>query len=130
MDQILFVFLTISVCSSMYFILWYKYAKLKKEYASFITTQILSNAITSQDEQEAHEESFIKFLSDSRNMAFEYIDAAQKQIKEFITIADQEFAFFDNYGDLTQQYPHYDAMKKISAEYKKLRSLLPEENNN
>jgi hypothetical protein len=74
-----------------------------------------------------HQENFIKFLSDSRDWAFDYIDKSQKQIKEFIDIADKEFAFFDSYGILTSEYPHYESMKTISQEYKKLKVLLPEE---
>lgn len=76
---------------------------------------------------DSHTQSFIKFLSDSREMAFDYIDNAQRQIKEFIDIADKEFAFFDSYGILTQGYPNYEAMEILSKEYKKLKLLLPEE---
>ena len=82
------------------------------------------NAIPSYD---IHQENFIKFLSDSRDWAFDYIDKSQKQIKEFIEIADKQFAFFDAYGILSQEYPHYENMKVVSTEYKKLKSLLPEE---
>lgn len=76
---------------------------------------------------DSHTQSFIKFLSDSREIAFDYIDNAQRQIKEFIDIADKEFAFFDSYGILTQGYPNYEAMEILSKEYKKLKLLLPEE---
>ena len=79
------------------------------------------------DSQDVHQENFIKFLSDSRDWAFDYIDKSQKQIKDFIDLADKEFAFFDSYGVISQEYPHYETMKTISAEYKKLKSLLPEE---
>lgn len=74
-----------------------------------------------------HKENFIKFLSDSRDWAFEYIDQSQKQIKEFIDIADKHFAFFDSYGMLSEGQLFYEDMKIMSEEYKKLKSLLPEE---
>jgi hypothetical protein len=99
---------------------------------SFIKIKKMSNDLLmikdlSSDGIDIHTKNFIKFLSDSREMAFDYIDNAQDQIKNFLDIADKEFAFFDAYGSLTSEYPHYDAMKIISEEYKKLKSLLPEE---
>jgi hypothetical protein len=90
----------------------------------------LEQAVMSEPENagiDTHTQSFIKFLSDSREMAFDYIDNAQQQIKEFIDIADKQFAFFDSYGMLTQGYPNYEAMEILSKEYKKLKLLLPEE---
>lgn len=86
-----------------------------------------SGSVKESDVSDIHQENFIKFLSDSRDWAFDYIDQSQKQIKEFIDIADKEFAFFDAYGMLTQGYPNYEAMEILSKEYKKLKSLLPEE---
>jgi hypothetical protein len=74
-----------------------------------------------------HTQNFIKFLSDSREMAFEYIDQAQEEIKRFIDIADKELAFFDSYGALTEGHLYYENLKVISEEYKKLKTLLPEE---
>jgi len=99
---------------------------------SFIKIKNMSNDLLivkdlSSDGIDIHTKNFIKFLSDSREMAFNYIDNAQDQIKNFIDIADKEFAFFDSYGSLTSEYPHYETMKIISEEYKKLKSLLPAE---
>ena len=99
---------------------------------SFIKIKNMSNDLLivkdlSSDGIDIHTKNFIKFLSDSREMAFSYIDNAQDQIKNFIDIADKEFAFFDSYGSLTSEYPHYETMKIISEEYKKLKSLLPAE---
>lgn len=85
--------------------------------------------LASPEDQDVHKENFIKFLSDSRDWAFDYIDQVQKGLQEFIDIADKEFAYFDSFGILTQQYPNYEAMKKLSSEYKKLKELLPKESN-
>lgn len=80
-----------------------------------------------EDTQDVHQENFIKFLSDSRDWAFEYIDKSQKQIKEFVDIADKQFAFFDSWGTLSEGDLYYETMKIVSEEYKKLKQLLPEE---
>jgi hypothetical protein len=92
-------------------------------------SQAKQTFISSPEDQDIHKENFIKFLSDSRDWAFDYIDKVQKGLKEFIDVADKEFAYFDSFGILTEQYPNYQAMKKLSAEYKKLKDLLPEDSN-
>jgi alpha-L-fucosidase len=81
----------------------------------------------SKEEQDIHKENFIKFLSDSRDWAFEYIEDVQKQLEDFIRDVEPEIMYFDEYGVVGDAYPHYHSMKKISAAYKDLKKLLPEE---
>lgn len=88
--------------------------------------QVVMNE-SNTDGIDLHTQSFIKFLSDSREMAFEYIDQVQEEIKKFVDIADKELAFFNSYGILTEGHLYYDNLKVISEEYKKLKLLLPEE---
>jgi hypothetical protein len=87
-----------------------------------IKKKILSN----EDIEKDH---LINFLSETRELAFNEIEKLQKNIKEFIDIADKEFNYFDEYGILMSQYPHYNTLKKVSEEYKKLKNLLPNEVN-
>ena len=81
----------------------------------------------SKEEQDIHKENFIKFLSDSRDWAFEYIEDVQKQLEDFIRDIEPEIMYFDEYGVVGDAYPHYHSMKKISSAYKDLKKLLPEE---
>ena len=81
----------------------------------------------SKEDQDIHKENFIKFLSDSRDWAFEYIEDVQTQLEAFIKDIEPEIAYFDEYGIVSSAYPHYHSMKKISAAYKDLKKLLPEE---
>ena len=81
----------------------------------------------SKEDQDIHKENFIKFLSDSRDWAFEYIEDVQKQLETFIKDIEPEIKYFDEYGIVSSAYPHYHSMKKISAAYKDLKKLLPEE---
>ena len=89
----------------------------------FIDNEI-DNKLTSQD---IHNENFVKFLSDSRDSAFEYIEDVQSTIKEFVDVVEPEMSYFDKYGIVGSAYPHYDSMKKISESYKKLKTVLPED---
>ena len=95
--------------------------QLEAAYKNFADMQDPSN------DSDIHTKHFIKYLSDSRDQAYEYIDKVQVQLKEFLVIADKHFNYFDQFGELTKEYPNYDAMKSISKEYKKLKLLLPEE---
>jgi hypothetical protein len=81
----------------------------------------------SKEEQDIHKENFIKFLSDSRDWAFEYIEDVQKQLENFVRDIEPEIMYFDEYGVVGDAYPHYHSMKKISSAYKDLKKLLPEE---
>ena len=81
----------------------------------------------SKEDQDIHKENFIKFLSDSRDWAFEYIEDVQKQLENFVRDIEPEIMYFDEYGVVGDAYPHYHSMKKISAAYKDLKKLLPDE---
>jgi alpha-L-fucosidase len=81
----------------------------------------------SKEDQDIHKENFIKFLSDSRDWAFEYIEDVQKQLETFVRDIEPEIMYFDEYGVVGDAYPHYHSMKKISSAYKDLNKLIPEE---
>lgn len=74
-------------------------------------------------------EDFLKFVSDSREWAFEYIEEVQKVITDFKTDVESHIHHFDRFGEvLSNQRPDYEAMKAISIAYKQLISVLPMEN--
>jgi hypothetical protein len=75
---------------------------------------------------DVHKENFIKFLSDSRDWAYAYIEDIQEGVSNFVNEIEPEIAYFDEYGLVGDAYPHYHSMKKISSEYKELKKLLPE----
>ena len=75
-----------------------------------------------------HKESFIKFLSDSRDWAYEYIQQVQLGLTKFISDVDADISYFDEYGEtLSMGRPDFAAMKNISTSYKELKNLLPKE---
>ena len=75
----------------------------------------------------AHQENFIKFLSDSRDSAFEYIEEVQSGLSKFINDIKPEIQYFKEYGDFTSMQPNYFALKKITQAYEELTKLLPKE---
>lgn len=83
-----------------------------------------------QDEGEVEKDHLIAFLSDTREIAFDEIEKLQNAVKEFIDVADKNFAYFDKYGILSQGDLFYETMLAMSNEYKKLKQFIPEQEDN
>lgn len=115
--------------------MFYNLLKTKKELAKFMINVVVleeyikgieDNKIQSDDS--IHRENFIKFLSDSRDWAYTYIEEVQEGLMSFVDSVDQDIEHFNTYGEvLSTNRPDYDSMKRISEAYKKLKTLLPEE---
>lgn len=74
-------------------------------------------------------EDFLKFVSESREWAFEYIEEVQQGLQKFVDGVDKHISYFDEYGDSMAFKPNYESLAKISKEYKELKKLLPTEEN-
>ena len=114
------------------FILTYKIIKLKKiTKALSLSYKKLSEIISSRPinvaDDEVHKENFIKFLSDSRDWAFQYIEDVQSGLNKFVKDVEPEINYFKEYGDLISMEPNYNSLKKITDSFKELKELLPKE---
>ena len=138
-DIFIVVFATLTFCFALSYMLVLKQSiKLKKDISKlFIENTLLQEYVdltkstkTKEDSDESiHKENFIKFLSDSRDWAFSYIENVQKGLTKFVSDIDADVSHFDEYGDaLSMSRPDYPSMKNISKAYKELKTLLPEEN--
>jgi len=70
-------------------------------------------------------EGFLRFVSESRDWAFQYIEEVQTVLQDFAEDIEPEIAYFKEYGDITSMSPNYYSMKKIAAAYDKLKEVLP-----
>lgn len=110
-----------------------KNKKLKKRIKvlaiSLVKVEDFINSTKKDDkDNDVHKENFIKFLSDSRDWAYQYIEDVQSGLNNFVDTVDADIAYFDEYGDvLSVERPDYSAMKNISKAYKELKTLLPSE---
>jgi hypothetical protein len=77
--------------------------------------------------KETDSDAFLKFVSDSRDWAYQYIDEVQEGLNKFITNIEPEISYFKEYGDVGSMAPNYYSMKKISTAYDELKKLLPED---
>jgi hypothetical protein len=87
---------------------------------------VFNNTNQKESDSDVHKENFIKFLSDSRDWAYEYIEDVQASISLFVSEVEPEISYFDEYGLVGDAYPHYHSMKKISQAYKELKKVLPD----
>ena len=80
------------------------------------------------DKDQANED-FLKFISDSRDWAYQYIEEVQAGLKTFIDEVGPQIDYYDHYGAAIDGMvaPHDFALKKISSEFKELKKLLPED---
>jgi hypothetical protein len=120
------LFISLSILSVLSMKLRALKNSVKKLSAAYSKIETLMSSKTKLD-NDAHQESFIKFLSDSRDSAFEYIEEVQSGLSKFINDIKPEIQYFKEYGDFTSMQPNYFALKKITAAYEELTKLLPKE---
>jgi hypothetical protein len=99
---------------------------LEKNLQGHIDRAVLADKLSIEMQKPGlQNDDFLSFVSKSRDMAFEYIESVQSGIDKFINDIEPEISYFDEYGIVGSAFPHYHSMKKISAAYKELKSLLP-----
>lgn len=120
-----FVFLTL-LFLSLYVV---QIKKNKIILANTLNLLLMQQSMNDENktDQEKSNEAFLKFVSDSRDWAYQYIDDVQASLNKFINDIEPEIAYFDEYGMVGDAYPHYHSMKKISGAYKELKKVLPED---
>ena len=130
-------FIFFSIFSILFFALVFKNVQLRIKLSSttvellksYLDRTIMEEKLSEIKELESKKdpssEAFLKFVSDSRDWAYQYIDEVQSSLDKFITDVEPEILYFDTYGDLMSAEPNYNSMKKISASVKELKKLLP-----
>jgi hypothetical protein len=71
---------------------------------------------------------FLKFVSDSRDWAFQYIEEVQSALSEFDGAIAPTLEWAKTYGTVLGETAHTEALEKISKAYDKLKEVLPQEN--
>lgn len=99
-------------------------------FVAYSTLQELTgDTETLKTEDDIHKENFIKFLSDSREWAYKYIEDVQAGLKKFVDEVEPQLEYYNQYGIVIEGMvpPHDFALKKISKEFEDLKKLLPED---
>lgn len=70
-------------------------------------------------------EDFLKFVSQSRDWAFEYIENAQSTIESFVNNVDGAISSVNSKSPKSE---YVQALEKINQAYKEVKALLPQDN--
>jgi hypothetical protein len=140
MNELLIIFIlsTTSLCFFVFYcVILKKFLEAKKSITKLVFDNFtleklieLQNNNTNKTEESIHKDNFLKFISESRDWAYEYIEEVQLGLSKFVQDVDSHINHFDTYGEtLSVERPDYSAMKQISKSYKELKMLLPKESN-
>ena len=99
--------------------------------ASIITILLenANNKSASEDKNLNTNEGFVKFLSDSRDWAFAYIEEVQSVLGKFISEVGPEIEYYRNFGQAVDS-PNNESLDKISSAYSELEKVLPKDKKN
>lgn len=115
--------------------LFLAYMKLRIKYFSLVSDLLESNIKNSVMMQELlnikekeeldgdSSDGFLKFVSQSRDWAFDYIETAQDGIKEFIDSVGSDIDYMDTYRP---PIISEEVTDRLINSYRKLKELLPE----
>ena len=70
---------------------------------------------------------FLKFISQSRDWAFDYIEQVQAALLEFKNKIEPQILYAKTYGTVAGQSPHTIIIDKISDAYDDLVKVMPED---
>lgn len=100
---------------------------IKTSVDLMIVRDELEKARASNENQSVEQtDGFLKFITESRNWAFEYIEEVQDGLKKFSDKVGPTIKYLNTYGS-TVSTPHDDSIKTISEAYKELEELLPKD---
>lgn len=88
---------------------------INKQFADHIATKNIEES-----------EGFLRFVTQSRDWAFEYIEDVQSKLNSFVEQVGPVLAYYDKYGRIHEN----ESMNKIFDAYTELIKVLPESNEN
>lgn len=101
-------------------ILGWKFFQLKKN-TKYLRDALVEAYLKDPSEEDLVKEQFLKFVSDSREWAFEYIENVQKEISIIVNEIEPVV--------INRENRNYSERDSLESTYKKLKSLLPEQDN-
>jgi len=123
----LFLIILLSITSILFLYMYSVQKRINVSILANILTTLLEQEIQHKEnktDKEKANEDFLKFVSDSRDLAYEYIETVQAGLQKFIDEVGPQIDYYDKYGSAVEGMvaPHDFALKKISSEFKELKS--------
>lgn len=102
---------------------------MQSEVDNYFLRNELEKLLAENSTRELSEsEGFVKFLSNSRDWAFKYIEQVQDALKEFDETITPITNWTETYGSAIGDGLFRDKILEISAAYERLQNLLPKDN--
>jgi hypothetical protein len=70
---------------------------------------------------------FLKFISESRDWAFKYIEDVQEALTTFKNKVEPKFEYARTYGSVAGTSAHTDIIEQLSEAYLELKKVMPED---
>ena len=85
----------------------------------------LEKALDMKDSESVEQtDGFLKFISESRDWAFQYIEEVQDGLDQFKSKVDLDIKYILKYGQLID-HPLQESINRIAEAYEELQDLLP-----
>lgn len=93
-----------------------------------VISQKLKEQLDKKDSESIEQsEGFLKFISQSRDWAFDYIEYVQAALLEFKNKIEPQILYAKTYGTTTGESPHTIIIDRISNAYDDLVKVMPED---
>ena len=133
-NLIVLIAFTLAGCFAFaYLVTLFKINKINKSFTKLLISHtslqefIDNNNVEFKNESDIHKENFIKFLSDSRDWSFSYIEDVQNNINKIIEDLKKDVEFFEKYEAMFDGHPSQEILAKFVNVYRDLEKLLPED---
>jgi hypothetical protein len=95
---------------------------------SVISEKLKQELESKESESIEKSEGFLKFISQSRDWAFDYIEQVQAALLEFRNKVEPQILYAKTYGTTVGESTHSIIVDKISDAYDDLVKIMPEDN--
>jgi hypothetical protein len=93
-----------------------------------VISEELKKVLDQKDSESIEQtEGFLKFISQSRDWAFDYIEQVQAALLEFKNKVEPQILYAKTYGTVSGQSPHTIIIDRISDAYENLVKVMPED---
>jgi hypothetical protein len=94
---------------------------------SVISQRLKEELNKKESESIEQSEGFLKFISQSRDWAFDYIEQVQASLLEFKNKVEPQIFYAKTYGSANGESPHTIIIDRISDAYDDLIKVMPED---
>ena len=115
-----------------YSVTLYRITKINQAFTKLLLSHeslqefIAKNNVEFKNDSDIHKENFIKFLSDSRDWAYQYIEDVQKSIDSIVEKTADTVKYHKDFGSLAIE-PYATQINILVDAVEELKTLLPKE---